>query len=106
MVIADLLIWLARPLRAFHKTVAFLIYPDRTNALLPAMMLFAAAYFTLLLPRTASDQTYDRYILPLMPCLLFPLLLKYQRRGDLIIPAVSWALLGFYAVVPIVFTRT
>jgi hypothetical protein len=98
ILMADLLRWLSRPLTALRSTLNFFACPDRADALLPAMTLFALAYFTLLLPRTVSDMAYDRYVLPLLPCALFPLLLAYQRRGDRGVPAVSWVLFGIYTL--------
>jgi 4-amino-4-deoxy-L-arabinose transferase-like glycosyltransferase len=98
VLIADLLRWLSRPLTAFRRTIAFFLNPDPPGALLPAMMLFAAAYFILLLPRSVSDMAYDRYVIPLMPCVLFPLLLAYQQRGDRKVPAGAWVLLSVYTV--------
>ena len=98
ILLADLLIWLARPLTAVRNTVKFLLFPDRRQALLPAMVLFALVYCTLLLPRAASNMVYDRYMLPLMPCLLFPLMLQAQKRGELKVPTLAWVLFGLFTV--------
>jgi hypothetical protein len=102
---ADLLIWLARPVTAWRNTINFLLFPRRDKALLPAMILFAAAYLVLLLPRAASHMVYDRYVLPVMACVLFPLLLGLQNRGERKVPAVSWVLLGIYAIYGIAITQ-
>jgi hypothetical protein len=98
ILMADLLIWLSRLFTAFRTVIRAVLFPENGHGLLPAMVLFALAYFTLLLPRCASNMAYDRYIIPLMPCVLFPLLLRYQREGDRKVPIASWLLLGFYAL--------
>ncbi len=103
--VADLLIWLARPLTACRKTVQFLFYPKPGQALLPAMTLFALAYLTLLLPRAASNMVYDRYILVLMPCAIFPILLGYQRQGERKIATSAWVLFSIYAAYGIAITQ-
>jgi hypothetical protein len=102
---ADFLIWFSRPLKAIRRTIYFLFFPNRDRALLPGMILFAAAYLVLLLPRCASDMAYDRYVLPILPCAMFPLLLGYQKRGDRKVPIGSWVLLGIYAVFGIAITQ-
>jgi len=102
---ADLLIWLSRPLTAVRSTIRFFLYPERGKTLLPAMTLFAAAYLVLLLPRSASNMVFDRYILVLMPCVLFPLLLSYQRQGDRKVPAASWVLFGIYTLYGLAITQ-
>ena len=98
ILIADFLRWLSRPLKAISSFTNNLFFPDRTTAVLPAMTLFAFAYFLLLLPRSVSDMAYDRYVLPLLPCVLFPLLLGYQRLGDRKVPVISWILFGIYTI--------
>jgi hypothetical protein len=105
ILLADLLLWLTRPFTVIRRARQFFLFPDRSDALLPAMVLFAAAYFTLLLPRCASNMAYDRYILPLMPCVLFPLLLSYQQQGKWKVPKTVWILLGIYAAFAICITQ-
>jgi len=105
ILLADLILWLIRPRAAWRKLIGFFLFPTDHPPLLPAMILFALAYFTLLLPRCASDMTYDRYILPLMPCILFPLFLNYQRQGISKAPKIAWILLGIYGLFGIAITQ-
>jgi 4-amino-4-deoxy-L-arabinose transferase-like glycosyltransferase len=102
---ADFLLWLTRPLTAARKTMRFFLYPEAGRALLPGMILFAAAYFALLLPRCATNMAYDRYILPMMPCMLFPLLLNYQAEREWKVPKIGWILLAVYAAFAIAITQ-
>ncbi|MGH7214160.1 MAG: ArnT family glycosyltransferase [Tepidisphaeraceae bacterium] len=54
------------------------------------LTVFAAAYLALLVPRAATDQMYDRYVIPLLPCLFAPLLILGGRGFRLAArPAVS-----------------
>ncbi|HSU66331.1 MAG TPA: glycosyltransferase family 39 protein [Tepidisphaeraceae bacterium] len=46
------------------------------------LIVFAAGYFVLLLPRCAYNQVYDRYVLPMFPAVTIPLLLLYQREAS------------------------
>ena len=88
------------PRAAVGRGVRAVLYPDRRRILLPAAGLFALAYLVLLLPRSARDmnRTYDRYLLPLLPCLAVPLLLAGQRdRPGRAVGPVAWGLLGLYA---------
>jgi hypothetical protein len=83
----------------------FLVHPPPRQFALPAMTLFAAAYLALLLPRSARDMTFDRYVLPLMPALAVPLLLMAQRQGDRRPPRAAWALLAIYALYAVATTQ-
>ena len=105
VLLADLLIWLARPFRAIRKTVRLILFPNLNEALIPAMFLFALAYCVLLLPRCATNMVYDRYLLPLMPCVLFPILLGYQREGDRRVAAPALLLFGIYTLYAIGITQ-
>jgi hypothetical protein len=102
---AHLILRLTRPVHAGRRLVRFFLYPGAGNPLLPAMVLFAAGYFALLLPRCASNMVYDRYIVPLMPCLIFPLLLKSQKQGDRRVPKIAWGLLAIFAIYSIAITQ-
>jgi len=55
----------------------------------PVLAIFAIAYFAVLIVRSAQDQVFDRYCLPLIPCLAIPLL-----RGRRL--AIGWPLLAVY----------
>jgi hypothetical protein len=103
--LADLLLTLTRPLKLSRRLRQFLFFPEPGDALLPAMFIFAVAYFALLLPRCATNMAYDRYVLPLMPCVLFPLLLSYQRAGEWKVAKIGWVLLGIYALYGIGITQ-
>jgi hypothetical protein len=105
ILIADLLIWLTRPFQAYRKTRDFLLFPKPNEVVIPAMMLFGLAYLTLLLPRCATNMVYDRYMLPLMPCVLFPILLAYQKHGEEKVPAFALTLLGIYTLYAIAITQ-
>ena len=105
ILIADLILRMDRPFRAIRSAVRFLFYPDQSHALLAAMTWFAMAYFSLLLPRCAANMAYDRYILPLMPCVLFPLLLGYQKAGEIRVSKSGWILLGIYSLWSIAITQ-
>ncbi|MGA2439430.1 MAG: hypothetical protein ABSH08_00600 [Tepidisphaeraceae bacterium] len=55
----------------------------------PILAIFAIVYFPLMAVRSAQDLMYDRYCLPLIPCLAIPLL-----RGRRL--AIGWPLLALY----------
>jgi hypothetical protein len=105
VLLADLLIWLTRPFTAIRKTLRLLLFPKLNEAVIPAMLLFTLAYCVLLLPRCATDMVYDRYLLPLMPCVLFPILLGYQREGDRRVAAPALLLFGIYTLYAIGITQ-
>jgi hypothetical protein len=85
--------------------VRFLLYPQLDAAVIPSMLLFAVAYVVLLLPRSANDMVYDRYMLPIMPCVLFPILLGYQRQGDRRVPVAAMLLFSIYTLYGIAITQ-
>ena len=68
----------------------------------PAMAAFALAYTALIMPRAARGWVYDRYVLPLIPCLAV-LLLSTARRARP--SAWAWAALAAYAAVGIGLTQ-
>ncbi len=80
------------------------VRPGPGRSAVPALTVFAVAYLALLLPRSARDMTFDRYVLPLMPCLAIPLLLRGQRQGGGI-PKRAWAALGLYAAFAVASTQ-
>ena len=55
----------------------------------PILAIFALAYFALMIVRSAEDQVFDRYCLPLIPCLAIPL-----QRGRRL--ALGWPLLAIF----------
>jgi 4-amino-4-deoxy-L-arabinose transferase-like glycosyltransferase len=64
----------------------------------PILAIFAIVYFALMIVRSAQDLIYDRYCLPLIPCLAIPLL-----RGRRL--AIAWPLLAIYAAYAIASTQ-
>ncbi len=101
----DAAMWAAGGRRTVGAAGRFLVRPPPGRFALPALTLFALAYLSLLLPRSARDMTYDRYVLPLMPCLAIPLLLRGQRQGTGRVPPAAWALLGVYAAYGVATTQ-
>ena len=80
--------------------------PPVGGVTVPALGLFAVAYLCLLLPRSARNSAFDRYLLPLMPCLLIPVLrlhLPVARRT--VATAGAWAMLAGYALYAIATTQ-
>ena len=68
------------------------------NAVLTLLTFFAILYALLLLPRAVKGEAFDRYLIPLLPAVAFPLLLHYQKKVGERLPAFGWALLGACAV--------
>ncbi len=94
----DLIFRLLRPNRLYRALMEFFLHPQTNDVALPAMLLFAIAYFALLLPRCSTNMVYDRYMLPLMPCVLFWIFRQYQQREDDAIPIGTLVLVGVYAL--------
>ncbi|MGD0461775.1 MAG: phospholipid carrier-dependent glycosyltransferase [Tepidisphaeraceae bacterium] len=58
---------------------------------LPILAIFGSVYFALMFLRSGQeDIVFDRYCLPLIPCLAIPLLRLYKPR------AIAWSLLAIY----------
>jgi hypothetical protein len=64
----------------------------------PVLAIFAIAYFALMIVRSAEDQVFDRYCLPLIPCLAIPL-----QRGRRL--AIGWPLLAIYVAYAVASTH-
>jgi hypothetical protein len=73
------------PRAALSKLRQFFSTPEPR----PILAIFAIVYFALMIVRSAQDLIYDRYCLPLIPCLAIPLL-----RGRRL--AIGWPLLAVY----------
>jgi hypothetical protein len=101
----DLLLRLLRPNRLYRMLVQFFFFPPIETVTLPAMLLFGLVYFALLLPRCSTHMMYDRYMLPLMPCVLFWIFRQYQQTHGDRIPAGALALFGVYALYAIAATQ-
>jgi hypothetical protein len=64
------------------------------------LILFGAAYAALLLPRLAQGNAFDRYALPLIPCLAIPMLLESQkyRKAPSILAWIALSIYGVYGI--------
>jgi hypothetical protein len=70
------------------------------NGRAPALVtIFALAYFALMVIRSCQDLMFDRYCLPLIPCLA---ILALRRRA---VGAGGWLLLGIYAAYALASTQ-
>jgi hypothetical protein len=58
------------------------------------LILFGLGYFALVMPRTTYNRAYDRYVLPLYPCITIPMLLIWQRLTRTK-PSRNWARIGW-----------
>jgi len=91
------------------RTTVLLELSDKgiDRARVAALGLFALANLMVLLPRCAHvSRIFDRYLLPLMPALLIPLLLAWQwRRPRARIPTMAWVLLIVYGLFAIAITQ-
>jgi hypothetical protein len=105
ILLADILLWLTKPRRAWDQTHRFFLRPPPGRVMLPAMTLFAVAYLVLLLPRCTRDMAFDRYVLPLMPCLAIPLLLREQFTVKNRLSMFAWILLGVFGFYGIATTQ-
>jgi 4-amino-4-deoxy-L-arabinose transferase-like glycosyltransferase len=101
----DLLFRLMRPNRLYQMLVRFFLFPRPDDVALPAMLLFALAYCALLLPRCSTNMVYDRYMLPLMPCVLIWIFRQYQATENDAIPFGALALFGLYSLYAIAATQ-
>ncbi|MGD0767892.1 MAG: hypothetical protein ABSB42_06815 [Tepidisphaeraceae bacterium] len=82
------------PRATLSKLRGFCSMPDSR----PFLAIFAIVYFALMVVRSAQDVTYDRYCLPLIPCLAIPLL-----RGRRL--AFAWPLLAIYIAYAVASTQ-
>jgi 4-amino-4-deoxy-L-arabinose transferase-like glycosyltransferase len=57
------------------------------TAVMPILAIFGSAYFLLMILRSGQDLVFDRYCLPLVPCVAIPLLRHFKPR------AIGWTLL-------------
>jgi Dolichyl-phosphate-mannose-protein mannosyltransferase len=54
------------------------------------LAIFGSVYFALMILRSGQDLVFDRYCLPLIPCVAIPLLRFFKPR------AIAWSLLAIY----------
>jgi hypothetical protein len=66
---------------------------------LPILAIFGMVYFLLMIIRSAQDLVFDRYCLPLIPCLAIPLIRNFRPR------TAAWALLIVYAIYALASTQ-
>jgi hypothetical protein len=96
---------LLRP-HPIRRLSAFFQPPDN-NIALPAMFLFATVYLAIFAYHAPRGYLYDRYSLPLIPCISIPLLLKSQ--GPIgrarILSAVAWVVLAIWSLYAIAATQ-
>jgi hypothetical protein len=111
-VLASALLWMSRPRRAWDEMKAFFLRPSSSAAaaaepvVAQSMLLLCAGYLALLLTRCALNASYDRHVLPLIPCLAIPLLAHRQRRGGGAgASPAAWALLGVFALYAVASTQ-
>ena len=62
----------------------------------PILAIFAIAYFSVMILRSGQDQVFDRYCLPLIPCLAI-LMLRAAPAKSPAIWTFAWVLLAVYA---------
>jgi len=89
----------------------FLSNPPKTKLGLAAMSLFAGVYFGLLVIRAAEIDIFDRYLLPLIPCVAAVLLVWFEadnqeaeRMKRRVMPA-AWAVVAVLASYAVLSTR-
>ena len=86
---------------ALHKIISNLFNLTPIQFSIAALWLFALGYFLLLLPHCAFNRAYDRYTLPLFPCIAIPLLISVQLKSSINyrLIAIAWAVLALLAFV-------
>ena len=92
------------PAGVARRAVGLFARPDPRRFARQAGAIFALAYVGLMLPRSARDMTFDRYVLPLLPVVAVPALLYAQRRADRV-PRGAWVVLGVYAAYAVATTQ-
>jgi hypothetical protein len=80
----------------FARARGFFSQPSAT---VPILAIFGVAYFLLMIVRSGQDLVFDRYCLPLVPCVAIPLLRHFKPR------AIAWCLLGIYCAYGVATTQ-
>jgi hypothetical protein len=107
LVLTDLLDTLVQP-HPFQRLAQF-FRPAENNVALQLLCLFAIGYLGLFTYRAPHGFLYDRYSLPLIPCLTIPFLLRAQSlsahpavgmcRASIVLAWTLLVLWGLYAIV-------
>ena len=88
---------LVSPIDRLKQLWATVAAPDKAQVTRVLLAIVALAYVGLVLPRIAQGNAFDRYALPLIPCLAIPLLLLCQRYRPA--PSVfAWIALSVYGI--------
>jgi len=93
-----------------RRALRLLLNPSNEEFALAALSLFSVSYFVLIVIRAVDFAIFDRYLLPILPCVATILLLWSQREGraDLMLHRAipfSWALLAVLALYAIASTE-
>ncbi len=87
LMLARIVEFMFEPRHSFTRARGFFTQPA---AALPILAIFGSAYFLLMILRSGQDLVFDRYCLPLVPCVAIPLLRYFRPR------AIAWSLLVGY----------
>jgi hypothetical protein len=71
----------------------------RPSPVLPIFAIFGSVYFIVMILRSGQDLVFDRYCLPLIPCVAIPLLCSYKPR------AIAWSLLVIFSAYGVASTQ-
>jgi hypothetical protein len=89
--------WLIEEARAENRFRRLKNLPP-SDWVVAMLLVFALGYFALVLPRSAYGRAYDRYVLPLYPCVTIPLLLMRQRAEGKANPQRTFLMRNSYLV--------
>lgn len=88
--------FLCEPRTSFARLRHFFAQDSRA---LPVLAIFGSVYFILMIIRSAQDLVFDRYCLPLIPCVAIPFLRTFKPRAAGFASATAaWSLLAIYIV--------
>jgi hypothetical protein len=86
--IADRIVeFLFEPRASLTRLREFFTQDSRT---VPVLAIFGSVYLLLMIIRSAQDLVFDRYCLPIVPCLVIPLLRHFKPR------VLAWSVLAIY----------
>jgi hypothetical protein len=87
LLLARIVEFVCTPRDSFGRVREFF---TQSSPALPMLAIFGSAYFLLMILRSGQDLVFDRYCLPLVPCVAIPLLRSFKPR------AIAWSLLVVY----------